>query len=194
MSTNLNPPTLSTIEMAVRAWHAVSDHVLEGIGLDQPGCDCRNYGLYVKRVVDLFTGEPSPEPDGLGAVVENPLTGGVWVRASHPNLPPEDPALVVQQWTDAEGDWFTWEDLPQPLVMQSPGWTPPMQKPAPRLPEPTGLGAVVTDASGHTWVRVDDGDKPWLKSEPGEADFEHASGWVDLAHPVIRHTSGWERP
>lgn len=133
MASNRNPATPPTTEMAVRAWHAVSDHALDGVGLDQPGCDCRNYAAYVKRVVDLFTGEPIPEPDGLGAVVENPFTGGIWVRASHPSLPPSDPAPVSQQWTDADGDWFTWEELPRlGLVMQSPGWTPPEQKPMTR--------------------------------------------------------------
>ena len=95
------PSVPLTVEMAVRAWHAVSDHVLDGVGLDQPGCDCRNYGSYAKRIVEVFTGPPLPEPDGLGAVVENPITGGIWVRRLHPNVPWHDPdENAPEQWSD----------------------------------------------------------------------------------------------
>lgn len=199
MSSNLNPPIPLTVEMAVRAWHAVSDHSLDGVGLDQPGCDCRNYGSYVKRLVDLFTGQPVAEPDGVGAVVVNPFTGKVYVRDAHPNLPWHNPdENAPEQWSDPTcEDWFTWDALPKPLVMQSPGWVPPpppgrVQQPLEQS-EPTGVGAVVTDRDGRIWVRVDAGGDPWL-NPTSLADGEGIeSTWDDLAHPVIIRALGWEQ-
>ena len=32
----------------------------------------------------------------------------------------------------------------------------------PRIPEPTGLGAVVEDEGGNQWVRMGDGPAPWM--------------------------------
>lgn len=127
MSSDPPRPAAPTEEMVARAWHALSDEAIEGIPLDGPGCTCRNYAAQAKQVVNLFTGEPIPEPDGIGAVVVNPLTGKVYVRGAHPNLPWYDPASVAhEQWADPTcEDWFMWDDLPRPLVMQSPGWTPP---------------------------------------------------------------------
>lgn len=199
MSTNLTPPVPPTVEMAVRAWHAVSDHILDGVGLDQPGCDCRNYGSYVRRVVEVFTGPPIPEPTGIGAVVVNPFTGKVYVRDAHPNLPWHKPdENAPEQWSDPTcEDWFTWDALPKPIVMQSPGWLPPpppgrVQHPL-QHSEPTGIGAVVSDVTGDPRVRLHHGERRWLRAYPDTNGYETATNWEDLAHPVTIRTLGWER-
>ena len=203
MPTNQPTPVTPTIEMAARAWHALSDEVLDGIGFDDAACTCRNYAPYVKKVLDLFSGQPIPEPEGLGAVVVNPFTDQVFVRAAHPALPWHDPGTASpQQWADpTREDWHMWDDLPGPLVMQSPGWTPPTAHPTQRSAspspleqsEPTGLGAVATDAAGHTWIRAETGQHPWLHPDPADAGIEHAADWDDLPHPVTIRTLGWDR-
>src|SRR5690349_11473218 len=115
-------------EMMARAWHAISDEPVYAIAFDSEECTCRNLAPYARRLLELFLGDPEPEPDGLGTVVINPFTGGVWVRAAHPALPWYDPAAASsQEWCDPTcDDWFTWSDLPQPLVVVNPGWVPPV--------------------------------------------------------------------
>lgn len=119
--------TLPSVEMVARAWHALSDEPIDAIAFDGEGCTCRNWAPYALRVINLFYGPPTPEPEGLGAVVVNPLTGGVWVRGAHPALPWHDPATFApEEWSDPTSEsWFMWSDLPQPLVVHSTGWTPP---------------------------------------------------------------------
>ena len=135
--------------MVARAWHALGDEPLDAIPFDGDGCECRNYAPYARRVLELFYGDPTPEPDGLGAVVVDPFTGGVLVRAAHPSLPWYDPASASpQEWSNpTREDHYVWADLPRPLVVQSTGWTPPAPPTVPAPPlqpdEPTGIGAVV---------------------------------------------------
>lgn len=117
--TNRAAQTIPDEEMVARAWHALSDEPLDAIPFAGDGCTCRNYAPHALRVLELFCGIPMPEPDGLGAVVVNPLAGGVWVRAAHPSLPWYDPeSASPQQWSDPTcEDWFVWDDLPRPLVV-----------------------------------------------------------------------------
>lgn len=187
-------PQVPTDEIVARAWHALSDEAMDGIPFDGRGCTCRNYAPHAKQVLDLFTGEPVPEPDGLGAVVVNPFTDQVFVRAAHPRLPWHDPAAAApQQWADPTcEDWFVWADLPRPLVMQSPGWKLPSQTVAPRrlVPEPTGIGAVVVDTGDEVWVRLHDGERPWVMAEAGVGQ---AADWDELARPVTVRSHGWTR-
>ena len=193
------PRSVLTDKMFARAWHAVSDHVHDGIAFDEPGCTCRNYASQVRAVVALLTGAPIPEPAGLGAVVINPLTNKVYVRDAHPALPwhkPEDES--PEHWSDPTcEDWFLWKDLPRPLVVQSPGWTPPPSKqaasPQPPVSEPTGLGAVVVDREGRTWVRVEAGGDPWLNPASLADGVGDEALWEDLAHPVTIRNHGWDR-
>lgn len=128
--------TTPSVDMVARAWHALSDEPIEAVAFDGEGCTCRNWAPYALRVINLFYGPPTPEPDGLGAVVIDPFTDAVWVRAAHPALPWHDPATSApQEWTDpASGDWFAWADLPQPLVVHSTGWTPPATVRTPHRP------------------------------------------------------------
>ena len=53
--------------------------------------------------------------------------------------------------------------------MQSPGWLPPAPTRRAAQPlqqsEPTGIGAVVTDTTGDTWVRIHNGEHPWVRAE-----------------------------
>lgn len=193
MSTN-SPTATLTAEMVLRAWHALSDHVLDGVPLDGNGCACRNYAPLAKQVVDLFTGAPVPEPDGLGAVVMNPLTDQVWVRTAHPALPWQDPSVdVVGDWADPTSEnWYTWDDLPRPLVVQSTGWKVPPSLLPPRryVAEPTGVGAVVVDTADQLWVRLHDGSQPWVKAEARDGQ---ALNWTDLDQPVRVRSYGWPR-
>jgi len=54
--------------------------------------------------------------------------------------------------------------------------------PTPRKPEePTGLGAVVEDADGDLWVRVDDPAASWIKSVRDGGVRTHRCNWVALA-------------
>ncbi|GAA4704236.1 hypothetical protein [Nocardioides conyzicola] len=195
------------MEMVARAWHEVWDEPLGTVPFGSNGCHCRNYAPYAKGVLELFYGDPIAEPDGLGAVVVNPLTGGVWVRAAHPSLPWHDPASASpQEWSDpTREDHYVWADLPRPLVVQSIGWKPPTTRPtapAPPVqpPEPTGIGAVVVDATGAAWVRVHDGREPWLQvdaagtglAENWEGSF-YAVSWSDLTQPIQIRSHGWHR-
>ncbi|GAA4372860.1 hypothetical protein [Nocardioides caricicola] len=198
-------------ETVVKALHAVSDHGYEGIWLDGPGCACRNQEPQVREVLELFYGTIE-EPDGVGAVVMNPFIDngsgfGLWVRSAHPRLPWHVPAEASpQQWEDpTTGDWYTFEDLPRPLLVQSPGWVPPEPSTMPSPPrdpgEPFGIGAVVVDAANETWVRIHDCPRPWQrvdteagKSPSSEAEKgESTANWIDLTRPVIR-SHGWNRP
>lgn len=119
--------TIPSDDSIARAWHALSDEPLESVAFGDPDCNCRNVAPYARRVLELFYGGQPPEPDGFGVVVTNPFTNGVWVRAAHPALPWYDPSTAPpQEWCDPTcEDWFTWADLPQPLVVLSPGWVPP---------------------------------------------------------------------
>lgn len=112
-------------DLALR-WHRQSDHILTGVGLGEDGCTCADVGRRLRTLVtDLLT-ELSEEPAGLGAVVANPLTGGIWVRASHPNLPSVAPEAPGQDWADPMSEaWFEWADLPRPLLARANGWVPP---------------------------------------------------------------------
>lgn len=195
------PRSVLTDEMFARAWHAVSgEQVDDAVVFGGPGCTCRQYASQVRAVFALLTGAPVPEPAGLGAVVINPLADKVWVRAAHPALPWRDPSVdVVGDWTDpTTGQWSTWKDLLRPLVMQTPGWTPPPPKqtapPQPPMSEPTGLGAVVVDREGRTWVRVEAGGDPWLNPDSLAEGVGDEARWEDLAHPVTIRNHGWQRP
>ena len=168
--------------------------------LDGNGCNCRYYAPWVKQVVDLFIGEPVPEPDGLGAVVVNPLTGNVYVRDAHPNLPWHNPDEdAPEQWSDPSNeDWFVWKDLPRPLVVQSTGWVPPAPAPShtapePRrfVPEPTGIGAVVEDTADEVWVRVPGRDRPWRKNDAVTTGVAQVASWDELDQPVVIRSHGW---
>ena len=154
------------------------------------GCDCRNFAPLVQQVLELFYGDPEPEPEGLGAVVVNPFTDGVWVRSAHPALPWYDPAAdSSQQWSDPTCEsWFNWADLPRPLVTQSPGWTPAaLPEARDRVAEPTGIGAVV-EASGESWIRVRDGKYPWFRPNSGSGVI---TSWEELDQPVRVRSHGW---
>lgn len=120
------------VKSIAKAWHSLSDETLDAIPFGGEGCNCRNMAPYARRVLELFYGRPEPEPDGLGAVVVNPFTDGVWVRSAHPALPWYDPASTSrEEWSDPTcEDWFMWEDLPRPLVVQSVGWKPPTVHPS----------------------------------------------------------------
>lgn len=198
MSANLTPTESPTVEMVARVYHALSDEAIDGIALNSPDCVCRYYARHVQKVVDLFLGKPIPEPEGLGAVVVNPFTDDAWVRAAHPALPWHDPATAApQEWASATTeDWYLWEELPGPLVMQSPGWTPPRTVARPSrarrsvVPEPVGIGAVVLDAAGDAWVRLHGGDRPWV---PADAGADESAAWEVLPHPVTIRSHGWVR-
>jgi hypothetical protein len=193
--------------MVARAWHAISDEPLVAVQFGGEGCGCRNYAPYALRVLELFYGDPPPEPEGLGAVVVNPLTDKVYVRAAHPALPwhnPEEDA--PEQWADpTREDWFLWNDLPRPLVVHSLGWRPPdapvLSAPPLGVREPTGFGAVVVDAADEVWVRVHGGREPWLKvDQSGTGLAENwegpliAEAWTDLTQPVQIRSHGWKPP
>jgi len=182
--------------MLARAWHALSDHDQDGIRFGSPACDCTTIAARVRQVLDWFAAEP-PEPDGLGAVVVNPVTDKVWVRSAHPALPWHDPTVdASEQWSDPTSEaWYVWADLPRPLVVLTPGWTPPTT-PQPRryVPEPTGIGAVVVDTADDTWVRVHNRNRPWRKSDPDDTGVEHVANWDDLDQPVAIRSHGWEPP
>lgn len=47
------------------------------------------------------------------------------------------------------------------------------------VPEPLGWGAIVRDASGSLWSRVDNDEIPWRREDPGNAD-DPWSNWRDL--------------
>lgn len=202
MSDSANRPPAPTAEMVARAWHALSAHASDGIALGGNGCTCRYYAPRAKQVVDLFTGEPVSEPDGLGAVVVNPPTDQVYVRAGHPALPWHDRSVnVIGDWADPTcEEWFTWGDLPRPLVVHNTGWVPP---PAPKntsmagmveQSEPTGVGAVVDDAEDQTWIRAEiTNTKPWVKANDRSGILSLAA-WYHLAHPITVRSHGWERP
>lgn len=109
-----------------RRWHRQSDHILVGVGLGEDGCTCVAIGPRLRALVTDLVTESMEEPTGLGAVVANPLTGGVWVRATHPNLPYLAPEAPGQDWADPMSeDWFTWAELPRPLLSRANGWVPP---------------------------------------------------------------------
>lgn len=204
---------LPDMEMVARAWHALGDEPLDAIPFDGDGCNCRNYAPYARRVLELFYGEPVPEPDGLGAVVVNPLTGKVYVRDAHPALPWHNPGDdAPEQWSDPTcEDWFVWDDLLRPLVVHERGWTPPSPTSTPVVQsqpaeptetyEPTGIGALVVDTANAVWVRVHNGREPWLKvdqtgtgiAENWEGPF-YATDWAHLDHPVNVHSNGWQPP
>ena len=201
-------PAIPDAEMVARAWHWITEEgAIDAAPFDGEDCSCRNHVPYALRLLALFCGGPLPEPNGLGAVVMNPLTGAVWVRAAHPSLPWHDPAAASpQQWSDPTcEDWFVWDDLPRPLVVQERGWTPPEPSAAPappsNAPEPTGIGALVVDTADEAWVRVHNGREPWLKvdqsgtgiAENWDGPFSAAS-WADLHHPVTVHSHGWQPP
>lgn len=137
--TETQSSAIPSVEMVARAWHALSDEPVDAVAFDGEGCTCRNWAPYALRVIKLFFGPPTPEPDGLGAVVVNPFTSDVWVRAAHPALPWNDPATFApQEWCDPTSeDWFMWADLPQPLVVHSTGWTPPTAAATPNRPAMT---------------------------------------------------------
>lgn len=185
-----------TVEMAARAWHHLSDEVLDGVAYGTPGCSCLNFASRVKEVVDLFAGDLAVEPEGLGAVVVNPFTDRAWVRAAHLNLPWHDPAAAaLQQWSDpSSGGWLRWSELPRPVVTLSPGWVPPetsrrTMANADRQTEPSGVGATVTDAIGDTWVRLRHAEHPWVKVTTGASQ---RSAWEDLPAPLTVRSPGWE--
>ena len=116
-------PRLVTL---ARAWHALSHHAEDGSAFGGASCNCLAIGPRLAQVLDWFDLKTVDEPRGLGAVVTNVFTDGVWVRATHPDLPwrgGTNPA--PQSWCDpASEDWFTWEELPRPVQVRSAGWTP----------------------------------------------------------------------
>jgi hypothetical protein len=125
-------------DLALR-WHRQSEHILQGIGLGEPGCTCLAMGHRLRTLVTGLLVDPLEEPPGLGAVVANPVTGEVWVRAAHPQLPSPGPDGGRQDWTDpASGSWFVWQDLPQPLLVRAKGWEP-------GVPQPLDVGDRVAD-------------------------------------------------
>lgn len=110
-------------------WHRQSDHILTGVGLGEDGCTCVDVGRRLRALITDLLNEPSEERAGLGAVVANPLTGGVWVRASHPRLPSLAPEAPGQDWADPMSEaWFAWADLPRPLLLRADGWVPPIAR------------------------------------------------------------------
>lgn len=112
-------------ELAFR-WHRQSGHNLAGVGFGEDGCTCVDVGRRLRPLVTDLVTELSAEPAGLGAVVANPLTGGVWVRASHSNLPSVAPEAPGQDWADPMSEaWFAWAELPRPLLLRADGWVPP---------------------------------------------------------------------
>lgn len=113
------------LELA-RRWHELGDHVVNGVGFGEAGCTCLAVGRRLRVLVTDLLAEPSEEPTGLGAVVLNPLTGEVWVRASHPALVAPDQGPSSQDWTDpTTGTWSAWFDLARPLLVRTEGWALP---------------------------------------------------------------------
>ena len=107
-------------------WHRQGDHVLRGVGLGEEGCTCLDIAGRLRALVTDLLSVPMDEPAGLGAVVCNPLPGGVWVRASHPRLPWRGAEAPTQDWTDPTSEaWFAWSELPRPLLLRTEGWEPP---------------------------------------------------------------------
>lgn len=62
----------------------------------------------------------------------------------------------------------------------------------PRIPEPLGIGAVVRDACGGMWVRVDDEDEPWRRHNPVDtaSRYRRYDRWDNLTDPVLL-SEGW---
>lgn len=113
-----------------RRWHELGDHVVSGVSFGEDGCTCLAVGRRLRALVTDLLREPLEEPAGLGAVVVNPLTGGVWVRASHPNLAAPGLEAPGQDWSDpTTGTWLVWADLPRPLLVRAQGWTPRSMSP-----------------------------------------------------------------
>lgn len=117
------------LEALARAWHALSHHAQDGAPFGGPSCACETVAPRLVQILAWFDPATVREPVGLGAVVTNPLTGGVWVRAGHPDLPWRgggNPA--PQTWADpASENWFMWDDLPRPLQVETTGWMPVMK-------------------------------------------------------------------
>ena len=109
-----------------RRWHAQSDHILADVGLGDEGCTCLTVGRRLRTLVAALIAEPAQEPPGLGTVVCNPLTGGVWVRGTDVRLYKRESAVPDQDWIEPYGDgWYSWRELPRPLIMLSEGWALP---------------------------------------------------------------------
>lgn len=116
---------ISDLDIA-RAWHRLSDHGRAGAAFDGPACTCSRHALRVRQLLNWVIDNPATEPSGLGAVVANPITGSIWVRAAHPHLPWKGTDQAPQEWADPTAErWFAWDDLPRPLELKAPGWQPP---------------------------------------------------------------------
>ncbi|HEY9395860.1 MAG TPA: hypothetical protein VIP58_17035 [Nocardioides sp.] len=72
----------------------------------------------VTTAVHDLLAPPPEEPKGLGAVVES-FEGSVWVRGHHNNRSP---------WVrTAFGEHRSWDEIPTPLTVLHPGYTPEEQ-------------------------------------------------------------------
>ncbi|WP_207007631.1 hypothetical protein [Nocardioides aromaticivorans] len=112
-------------EILAQKWHESSlQCAADSIPMGHPQCECSAAGRRLRQLlIDIVT-TPIPEPPGLGAVVSNPLTGGTWVRSTHPRLPNPEP--TGQDWSAPHtNEWATFASLPLPLVVRADGWEPP---------------------------------------------------------------------
>ena len=109
-----------------RRWHAQSDHGLDGVALGDAECTCLAVGPRLRSLVAELLSEPKEEPPGLGTVVCNPMTGGVWVRGSIVRLHRHGADVPDQDWIEPFGEgWYSWRELPRPLIVCAEGWVPP---------------------------------------------------------------------
>lgn len=91
----------------------------------------------------------------------------------------------VATWLD--GEW-EFDELPsdwQPAFRYAP--VARYEPSKPETPEPTGLGAVVRDANGMQWVRVDSSGAKWCRQRPNCWEY-----WAAIPQPVEVLSEGVE--
>ncbi len=201
-----------------RRWHAGTEHAARGLALGLAGCDCIALGGRLHDLVLGLSAELVAEPPGLGAVVVNPLTGGVWVRGSHPDLPWQGPEQSPQDWSDPTSERrFEWADLAGPLLVMAKGWKPPSgggapAAPVPRPPSvqsgsavtpadeasaeaPPVIGTVVRDPEGRMWIRLSTREDAWWQlDEFGDAGIVGPSARWDQLEEPLTPVEWWSPP
>ncbi|GCD90167.1 hypothetical protein NLS1_21730 [Nocardioides sp. LS1] len=131
----------SQLAMLARAWHSLSDHGRDGALFGAPICNCSILATRIARLLDWVTRDAVVEPTGLGAVITNPVTQEVFVRAGHPAYPWAGPLNPPEQWENpATGEWFQFQDLARPRLIQAAGWDPPTATGPASTSEPSSRG------------------------------------------------------